>query len=90
MTLSHDNKRLSIEEAEDFNYKQRVCQAQVYGCITSLACIHCGLIVNDSLCLCVGCFICPGCDKQNGLPTLGLFPVEKYKIMASNKFVYEG
>lgn len=38
------------------------------GCIGELACIHCYHVISDSICLCIGVFVCPKCEGQNGTP----------------------
>lgn len=35
------------------------------GCISALACPHCYHVISDSICLCVGYFVCPNCGKEN-------------------------
>lgn len=79
MSLYHNNQKLSIEDAKKYNLDTRQCQSTHHGCITSLACIHCGLVVHDTLCLCVGNFMCPGCGQRNGLTG---WPVENFKFPA--------
>lgn len=65
MTLSI-GKQLTIEEAKEFNSKQREFRSKYFGCTSTWACEGCGVLVSDSPCMCVGHFICPKCGYENG------------------------
>ncbi len=63
-------ENLGTEEAAKA-YNQRIydyrCAAVGHpGCIRALACVHCYRLISDSVCLCIGCFTCPNCGKENG------------------------
>jgi hypothetical protein len=51
-------------------------------CISSLACEECGLLVSDSICLCIGIFECPRCKYKNNVnkiqPVDNNHPLEYY------------
>ena len=62
-----------IADNDDWHTFLDICQTarEIHGkpnsgCIGMLACEYCGLLVSDSICLCIGIFNCPKCNKQNG------------------------
>src|SRR3990167_9652616 len=65
MTLSITGKLLIIE-AKEYNKKVYEAKGKWGGCISTLACQNCGSLVSDSICLCMGIFICPQCNYNNG------------------------
>lgn len=38
----------------------------LHGCISERICEKCKHLISDSICLCIGCFICPNCGHENG------------------------
>lgn len=67
-------KNLETEEAaKAFNRRiidsrcATIGKNQHLGCVGERACIHCYHIISDSICLCGGYFICPKCNKENGV-----------------------
>lgn len=66
------NKIISIEEAKKYNQdleKFRNNPAH-FGCVSTRACENCGALVSDSICLCIGLFTCPNCNKDNAANVL--------------------
>lgn len=50
------------------DYNRTVCDVKSTsgcGCVTSWACLDCGAINTDSLCLCMGVFTCQSCGKED-------------------------
>jgi hypothetical protein len=46
-----------------------------FGCIGERTCNSCGAVVRDSICMCMGIFTCPRCDKENDQSFLGNYTV---------------
>jgi len=46
-----------------------------FGCIGERTCNSCGAVVGDSICMCMGIFTCPRCDKENDQSFLGKYTV---------------
>lgn len=63
-------KQLTIEEAKEYNrqiwdYRSKaIVDGTPTGCISTLACENCGILVSDSICLCMGIFTCPNCEYE--------------------------
>ena len=76
----------SLKEVEDFKIKIKnsrdISSPERLGCISTLPCEKCFALITDSICLCVGCFVCPECKHQNGVP----FVPSKEK--PTNKYAY--
>jgi hypothetical protein len=66
--LSKTGQLKSKEEAIEYNQKIWKFRAEstYTACISTLACEHCYALISDSICLCIGNFTCPNCDKENG------------------------
>ncbi len=64
----YTGKQLSLEEAKEYNRKISEFRSKPgsHGCVNTRACEHCGILVTDSICLCIGYFKCPKCGEQNG------------------------
>ncbi len=63
----YTGKQLTIEEAKEYNRKiSEFRMKSGSGCVDTRACEHCGILVTDTICLCIGYFKCPKCGEQNG------------------------
>ncbi len=72
--LSHSNTH--VEDPVEYNRKINEFRAQPgsYGCVGTRACEGCGVLVSDSICLCIGAFDCPKCGyQQRPFNTTGTF-----------------
>lgn len=60
----------SLKEVEDFKIKnsRKVSSPEFFGCTSTLPCERCFALITDSICLCLGRFVCPECKHQNGKP----------------------
>ena len=69
--LSHNNKY--TDNPKDFNKRVSEAKSLGQGCVNTRACEGCGLIVRDSICLCINAFDCPKCGYQqrvNYIPSI--------------------
>lgn len=62
--LSHCNKY--VEKPVEYNRKINNFRATSgsHGCVSTRACEGCGLLVSDSICLCINAFDCPKCGYK--------------------------
>lgn len=58
-----EKNKFSKEEAIAYNEEAYRLKNKWGGCISQLACIHCGSVIKDSTCLCVGYVDCPVCKN---------------------------
>lgn len=58
MLYHNDNH---VEDPVEYNRKINEFRAKPghHGCISTRACEECGVLVSDSICLCIGAFDCP-------------------------------
>lgn len=92
--LSHNNKYVDdpVEYNREINEFRARATPGSHGCISTRACEGCGLLVSDSICLCVGRFTCPKCGYEQGkdmyVAGRGLKPLVKYWWIDSSVFEY--
>lgn len=72
-------KTLTKDEAKEYRKSITLAKLNGGGCIATLPCDNCGILVTDSICLCVGCFMCPACGHENGTKLSDLPPIVKYE-----------
>lgn len=91
MTL-YLGKQLSLDEAKEYNKKERAWRLDYIrkgwsiGCVSTLACEYCGILVSDSICLCSGNFTCPKCGKFNGIDYSKLSTTFSIKIALAEDY----
>ena len=56
-------------ESERLNW---IKSPEVRGCISTRICSNCHHLISDSICLCIGYFMCPNCKFENGKEILKL------------------
>lgn len=57
------------------------------GCIDRLPCLNCRHLIMDSICLCLGFFICPNCGYKNGLNNKAMITkITKWKTEDGKEF----
>lgn len=66
-----------LEESNDRWLESVINGARSTGCISSRLCKNCKHIISDSICMCIGHFICPNCSFENG--KIEILPESEYK-----------